>query len=96
MPTLLIGRPSAARLVAVDLDRVLRIVDVEILGQEDEQAGLLRLLQEGAGDVVQLVEATGGADGELNRQPAGAGKRRDWKATVWPPAILLRSFCTSG
>ena len=50
-----------ADLVAVDLDRRLRLVDLEIRVDEEEHAARARLLQHRLRDFVQPVERLGGA-----------------------------------
>ena len=63
-------------LVAIDHDRGLRRVDLEIGVEEDEAAGGERLLQELLRHVVQRLERAGRVDHELDRQAGRAGQRR--------------------
>ena len=63
-------------LVAVDHDRRLRLVDLEVGVHEDEHAARIGFLQEVLRHLVQRTEGAGRVDDELDRQTDGAGQRR--------------------
>ena len=67
------------RLVAIDGDVGLRIVDLQVAVEEDEHAAVQRLLQELLRHVVQSRERIGGGDHELHRQADAARQRRRLK-----------------
>ena len=93
------------RLVAVDHDRGLRRVDLEVGVQEDEAAGGECLLQELLRHLVQRLERPGRVDDELDRQAgaspaaAAAGRPRPARRRCLPApaarsaAAGWRSWC---
>ena len=97
------GQAELGGLVAVDLDGDLRLVDLEVGIQEDEDAARMGLSQKRLGHIVQPLKGFGGADHELHRQPAAAraaatagtprpGRPRSRRASSGP-AAAVRSRC---
>ena len=83
-------------LVAIDHDRGLRRVDLEIGVEEDEAAGGERLLQELLRHVVQRLERPVVLITNWIGRPVEPGSGGGWKATTCAPAMPASSPCTIG
>ena len=101
----LLGEAERCQHVAVDLDRGLRFVDLEVGVDEEEHPARPRLRQHRLRDLVEVLVGLGRLDDDLHRQPArarqrrelerGHGARRRWRSTsvAAPAAAPPRRAC---